>query len=420
MAVIFLSSFKTNVILDIMLVLYILVSSTDYVDGWVARRMKITSDLGKVLDPLADKILVLVFLPLLSMQVITALPVFVILTREFAVMALRVVAAKNDTIVAAGTSGKIKTALTLPLCGLLLARIPVLELAVVPKILIPIDWARQLVVSIPQVFFDSYIWIVVLVTVWSFIDYFKGFMWQSYLKKYKNDSKKARLAAYAWIPNSMTFLNVICGFLAVYYVFADAIHLAVFYVFLGSLLDATDGKLARKLGVDSKLGKSLDSRADLITFGFAPGVILAGLFWEQFGWIISLITAILYTYSVYFRLVRFNEDGHGDMFIGLPCPIGAIAVLMFPFLPWFSNPYVAIIYSYVIMGLMVSRLPYLHMSAAMKQGPFRGLIVPSLMLFIGMMLNLLGISWTQVVPFSQLYYGFALVYLVSPIFNKRA
>ena len=81
--------YKTNYGLILAAMIYTLVCLTDFLDGWVARKLKIVSEWGKILDPLADKILVLVFLPLLEMQVITSFPVFIILAREFTVMGLR-------------------------------------------------------------------------------------------------------------------------------------------------------------------------------------------------------------------------------------------------------------------------------------------------------------------------------------------
>ena len=76
---------------------------------------KIESELGKILDPLADSDFGLLFLPLPEMQVITSFPVFIILAREFAVMGLRIYSVQvgGDSIPAQFT-GKLKTAITFP------------------------------------------------------------------------------------------------------------------------------------------------------------------------------------------------------------------------------------------------------------------------------------------------------------------
>ena len=103
------------------LALFILASLTDYVDGQIARKYHQVSDLGKFLDPLADKL-----------QTITAMVMFcqwgrfpawalvIVLTREFAVSGLRMVAAGKGSVIAAGWSGKIKTASTMVgLCAMM-------------------------------------------------------------------------------------------------------------------------------------------------------------------------------------------------------------------------------------------------------------------------------------------------------------
>ena len=73
--------YTTNVTQITVILLYTVICLTDFLDGWIARRLKIESELGKILDPLADKILVLLFLPLLEMQVITSFQ-FLLFWRE--------------------------------------------------------------------------------------------------------------------------------------------------------------------------------------------------------------------------------------------------------------------------------------------------------------------------------------------------
>lgn len=93
------------------LAIFIIASLTDLLDGKIARKYNLVSDFGKFIDPLADKILVmaalLVFIQWGTMQ---AWAVAIILTREFAVSGLRMIAASKGTVMAAAMSGKIKTA----------------------------------------------------------------------------------------------------------------------------------------------------------------------------------------------------------------------------------------------------------------------------------------------------------------------
>ena len=98
----------------IALAVFILASVTDFVDGYVARHYNQVSDFGKFLDPLADKLLVtacmLIFVEWGRMP---AWAVMIVLTREFAVTGLRLVAVGNGRVIAAGWRGKVQTFSTL-------------------------------------------------------------------------------------------------------------------------------------------------------------------------------------------------------------------------------------------------------------------------------------------------------------------
>ncbi len=103
-------------------VLYVLLSLTDKVDGYLARSRNEITDFGKFLDPIADKLLVFsALLILLELDFVTVWPVFIILLREFLVSAMRMVASANGVVIAADKLGKWKTATTMvSLCGYLL------------------------------------------------------------------------------------------------------------------------------------------------------------------------------------------------------------------------------------------------------------------------------------------------------------
>jgi CDP-diacylglycerol--glycerol-3-phosphate 3-phosphatidyltransferase len=96
------------------LALFIIASLTDYVDGYIARKYNQVTDFGKFLDPLADKLLVIAAMAILTeWGKFPAWALMIVLTREFAVTGLRLVAVQKGTVIAAGWSGKVKTASTM-------------------------------------------------------------------------------------------------------------------------------------------------------------------------------------------------------------------------------------------------------------------------------------------------------------------
>ena len=93
---------------------FILASLTDFVDGQIARKCNQVSDFGKFLDPLADKLLTIAAMTMFcEWGAFPAWALMIVLTREFAVTGLRLVAVGNGTVIAAGWSGKVKTASTM-------------------------------------------------------------------------------------------------------------------------------------------------------------------------------------------------------------------------------------------------------------------------------------------------------------------
>ena len=90
---------------------FILASLTDYIDGQIARKCNQVSDFGKFLDPLADKLLTIAAMNMFcEWGMFPAWALMIVLTREFAVSGLRMVAGPKGKVIAAGKSGKFKTA----------------------------------------------------------------------------------------------------------------------------------------------------------------------------------------------------------------------------------------------------------------------------------------------------------------------
>ncbi len=101
--------------------IFILASITDYIDGQVARKCNQVSDFGKFLDPLADKLVTIAVMTMFcEWGVFPAWALMIVLTREFAVTGLRLVAVGKGIVIAAAWSGKIKTATTMVgLCAMM-------------------------------------------------------------------------------------------------------------------------------------------------------------------------------------------------------------------------------------------------------------------------------------------------------------
>ena len=131
-------------------VVFIIASITDAVDGYIARKRNIVTNLGKFIDPLADKILVIAVLTaLVELHRFPAWLVVVIISREFIASGLRMVAACEGVVIAASKGGKLKT--VTQIIGIIL-----------------------LLFNIPGAM--AVMWLAVILTVWSGIEYIRNSM----------------------------------------------------------------------------------------------------------------------------------------------------------------------------------------------------------------------------------------------------
>lgn len=114
MLLMYMSGGSSNLWMWLSLAVFIIACLTDYVDGQIARKNNQVSDLGKFLDPLADKLLTIAAMSMfVQWGVMPAWALMIVLTREFAVSGLRMVAGPKGKVIAAGWSGKVKTASTM-------------------------------------------------------------------------------------------------------------------------------------------------------------------------------------------------------------------------------------------------------------------------------------------------------------------
>ena len=112
---------------------FVVACLTDFVDGYIARHYNQDTNFGKFMDPLADKLLVTACMMIfVGWGRMPSWVVFIVIAREFAISGLRMVAASNGTVIAAGWSGKIKTSCTMVglIAMMVLPNLPTLDLVV--------------------------------------------------------------------------------------------------------------------------------------------------------------------------------------------------------------------------------------------------------------------------------------------------
>ncbi len=195
------------------------------------------------------------------------------------------------------------------------------------------------------------------------------------------------------VPNVITLLAICAGLTAIRLSTEGRMELAVGAIVIAAVLDGVDGRVARMIKGQSKFGAELDSLADFVNFGVAPGLIL--YFWQlsdlrNVGWIAAMMFAI----SGGLRLARFNatmDDPNkpafaANYFTGVPAPAGAITVLLPVFLSFIGLPQppavITAAFTLLIAFLMVSRLPVFSGKAARMRVPPE-LVLP---VFVGVIL----------------------------------
>src|SRR6476660_9167243 len=205
------------------------------------------------------------------------------------------------------------------------------------------------------------------------------------------------------VPNCITLLAICAGLTAIRLSTEGRMELAVAAIVFAAVLDGLDGRVARMIKGQSKFGAELDSLADFVNFGVAPGLIL--YFWKLHeihngGWIAAMVFAI----SGGLRLARFNatmDDPNkpafaANFFTGVPAPAGAITVLLPIYLAFLGLPrppaVLTALYTLLIAFLMVSRLPVFSGKTVRMRVPPE-MVLPVFVSVIFFIALLIGYPW---------------------------
>jgi CDP-diacylglycerol--serine O-phosphatidyltransferase len=145
------------------------------------------------------------------------------------------------------------------------------------------------------------------------------------------------------IPNTLTTLNLVCGLVAITLTMKGSYPQASAFILAAALFDFLDGNAARLLKAYSELGKQLDSLADLVSFGVAPGILMFHLLESGCAGSCNALErmhitpyfALLIPVCSALRLAKFNIDLRQEVnFIGLPTPANAIFFASIPLVLW--------------------------------------------------------------------------------------
>lgn len=153
--------------------------------------------------------------------------------------------------------------------------------------------------------------------------------------------------------NVLTLANLGLGGFAIIAGINGQLHLSLMLIFIAALADRFDGMAARKLQIESDLGKQLDSMSDIISFGVAPALLLYQGILNLFGFP-GVFFTIFYIGCGAFRLARFNISDNNGFFTGLPITAAGclltLSYLAIPYLPPFSFLFIILVLSLLMIS----------------------------------------------------------------------
>ncbi len=235
------------------------------------------------------------------------------------------------------------------------------------------------------------------------------------------------------IPNFLTSLNLFCGTLSVFTAFHGMLIESSLFLFAGSLFDFSDGFAARALKAYSPMGKELDSLADMVSFGFAPMVMLhmmlkkvmlgsfeADFFEQEILTQILIISPFVATVFSGLRLAKFNVDTRqSESFIGLTTTATGMFIASLAFVfdngsGWLfnliQNQWLLLAFVPVFSFLLVSEVPMF--SLKFKNFAFLDNIDKYLLL-IASLFFLIWLGMGGIAVTIALYVSFSMVKLVA-------
>ncbi|SPM29128.1 CDP-diacylglycerol--serine O-phosphatidyltransferase [Mycobacterium terramassiliense] len=177
------------------------------------------------------------------------------------------------------------------------------------------------------------------------------------------------------LPSAMTVLSICAGLTSIRFALLHQPVPAMALIVAAAILDGLDGRVARMLDAQSRMGAEIDSLADAVNFGVTPALVLYVSMLSR--WPIGWVVVLLYAVCVVLRLARYNalaDDGtqpaHAhEFFVGMPAPAGAVSMIGLMGLKlqfgegWWTSVWFLCIWVTGTSMLMVSGIPMKKMHA---------------------------------------------------------
>ncbi len=249
------------------------------------------------------------------------------------------------------------------------------------------------------------------------------------------------------IPNLFTLLNLFFGCIAIIFILQNGISIlsgadgtqlvgmpekiwmASLFIALAALVDFLDGFVARMFGATSDKGKQLDSLADVVSFGVAPGMILyqflrMSFMQQQDGLEVSilwLLPAFIFPCAAAYRLAKFNVDSSQQyVFKGVPSPAAGLLIASIPLIYWYGSDAISqlllnkwFLYAIILVVsyLMISNLSLIALKftdMSMQNN------IPKIILLAASIVSAIFFKWLAV-PIVFIFY-----IVISLIFKNKA
>ncbi|WP_059102702.1 CDP-diacylglycerol--serine O-phosphatidyltransferase [Shouchella shacheensis] len=158
------------------------------------------------------------------------------------------------------------------------------------------------------------------------------------------------------VANLLTLINLSFGALAIIYILQGMTRTGLLLILIAAIFDRLDGLVARKLKIESELGKQLDSMSDMVSFGIAPALLIYQAELSSLG-MTGMLPVVVYMSCGALRLARFNISDTGSEFVGLPITAaGCILALLLLFSPLSSSAFAIVTLLLSLLMISVFRI----------------------------------------------------------------